>query len=328
MPSWSELLTEINASAAANNGRPDFDAIRRGYLADLFSHTGRNVILYATRFTSQDAPPALLSIVDDDMTGLMTVIHGLKGRKLDLILHSPGGSLEAAESFMEYLRSKFTSIRVIVPQLALSAATIMACGADTVLMGKHSFLGPIDPQILINTRWAGASYVPAQAILEQFDKAVRECQDPKRLAAWVPMLEQYGPHLLVFCENATALSRTVVAKWLKKWMFKGDPDRSQKANKIADWLSDHREFRSHGRHIPRWELRKKGFRAEPLEQDKKLQDLVLSVFHMCTHTFGGTGAAKIIENHAGKAFIRSFQAQQMIPMPMQMPIPSPKQPSP
>ena len=43
---------------------------------------------------------------------------------------------------------------------------------------------------------------------------------------------------------------------------------------------------------------------ENLEDDDKLQDLVLSVFHATTHTFDGTGAVKIIENQLGKAFIK------------------------
>ena len=45
-------------------------------------------------------------------------------------------------------------------------------------------------------------------------------------------------------------------------------------------------------------------RVAHLEKDQKEQDLVLSVFHATTHTFVGTTAVKIIENHLGKAFIK------------------------
>ena len=41
-----------------------------------------------------------------------------------------------------------------------------------------------------------------------------------------------------------------------------------------------------------------------LEQDQTLQDLVLSVFHATTHTFSGTVAVKVIENHPRKAFVK------------------------
>ncbi|GAH21951.1 unnamed protein product, partial [marine sediment metagenome] len=56
-----------------------------------------------------------------------------------------------------------------------------------------------------------------------------------------------------------------------------------------------------------------GLKIEDLEKDKKLQDLILSVFHSTTHTFEGTSAVKIIENHLGKAFIKKLQT---IPVPI------------
>jgi hypothetical protein len=107
-------------------------------------------------------------------------------------------------------------------------------------------------------------------------------------------------------------------------MFKNDRNRRSKAKKIAEWLSDHGHFKSHGRHIQRQELEKRGIRVKYLEEDQKTQDLFLSVFHATTHTFNGTNAVKIIENHLGKAFIKQVQ-----PMIVQIPGPQggTKQPS-
>ena len=122
MPIWSEILAELNASA---QGRPpDFDGVRRKYLSRLYAYTGRNVILYASGWLQKEAAsPGAVSIGDEDIQALMEVIQGLQGTALDLILHSPGGSVEAAEAIVSYLRSRFLHIRVIVPQLAMSAAT-------------------------------------------------------------------------------------------------------------------------------------------------------------------------------------------------------------
>ena len=86
-------------------------------------------------------------------------LHGLTGKELDLILHSPGGSLEAAEQIVTYLRSKYDNIRAIVPQNAMSAATMIACACDEIMMGKHSALGPIDPQITVPTQ-VGPFHIP------------------------------------------------------------------------------------------------------------------------------------------------------------------------
>ena len=81
----------------------------------------------------------------------MEVICGLSSSKLDLIVHSPGGSAEVTEALVSYIRTKFADVRVIVPQAAMSAATMLACSANTIMMGKHSFLGPIDPQFILAT---------------------------------------------------------------------------------------------------------------------------------------------------------------------------------
>ncbi len=112
----------------------------------------------------------------------MEVTAGPQNKKLDLILHSPGGSPTAAEGIVTYLRSRFEHIRVIVPNLAMSAATMVSCAADVIVMGKHSFLGPIDPQLLLSTP-LGMRSVPAQAILDQFDRAQRESVSPEKFAA-------------------------------------------------------------------------------------------------------------------------------------------------
>ena len=40
-------------------------------------------------------------------------------------------------------------LRMIVPDLAKSAATLMVLGADSILMSDTSELGPIDPQVVL-----------------------------------------------------------------------------------------------------------------------------------------------------------------------------------
>jgi hypothetical protein len=313
MPTWSGILTELMQSA----GPPALDAVRRRYLVELQQHTGRETILYASKFTQPDsaAPPGVVSINDEDLQGMMEVTHGLNGTELDLILHSPGGSLEATEAIVIYLRSKFSNIRVIVPQLAMSAATMIACAADIIVMGKHSFLGPIDPQFILQTP-LGQRSVPAQAILEQFDLAKEECRDPSKLAAWLPMLSQFGPDLLIQGKNSSDLSKALVEGWLKRFMFRQkDPqEASSLSSDISNWLSSHNNFHSHSRHIPRDECEGKGLSIESLENDQAFQDLVLSVFHATTFLFVMSPVVKIIENHLGKAFMK--QAQPVFQAPL------------
>jgi hypothetical protein len=79
------------------------------------------------------------------------------------------------------------------------------------------------------------------------------------------------------------------------------------SKEIAEKLTRHGEFKSHGRHISLQAARELGLVVDALEDDHSLQELVLSVFHATMHTFGATGAVKIIENHLGRAFVKAEQ---------------------
>lgn len=306
MPTWGGILQELNSHKSNPH---KFDHVRRKYLVDLSAYTNRAVILYATKFIQPGAvPPEFLSINDEDLQGLMEVFHGVNCPDLDLIIHSPGGSIDAAEGLVMYLRSKFTNIRVIVPNLAMSAATMIACASDKIVMGKHSFLGPVDPQFVLNTE-QGRRSVSAEEISEQFEQALKDCKDPAKLGAWIPILKSYGPDMLSKCQHACTLSKNLVQGWLANYMFKGVPNGKRKAGQIASWLAKHKNSKSHGRHLSRDELKAKGLVIENLEDDQQLQELVLSVFHATTHTFMGTQAVKIIENHLGRAFVKSQLSQ-------------------
>lgn len=309
MPTWGEILKELSDEAQKNGNVVPFDEVRRKYLALLYNKTKRNTIFYATAWTQTGkriANQQALSITDEDIQGLMEVVHGLKGESLDLMLHSPGGSAEATEAIVSYLRKKFSDIRVIIPQAAMSAATMLACASDRILMGKQSSIGPIDPQMILQTQ-VGLQMVAAQAILDQFELAKKEVQDPKKLGVWMPILGQYGPALLIQCRNASDLSRQLVYEWLKKYMFCNNRQKKQIAKRIADYLSDHKNFQTHSRHIDRDQAKGIGLVIDDLEDDQELQDCVLSVFHAMTHTLSATGAVKIIENHLGKAFVKQQQ---------------------
>jgi len=322
MPTWGEILSELKETAKTEK-QHCFDVVRRKYLVKLYEKTKRNVILYATKWAQGGVSPSAVSITDEDIQGLMEVIHGLKGPNLDLILHSPGGSAEATEAFVSYLRSKFDNIRVIVPYAAMSAATMLACAGNKIVMGKHSFLGPIDPQMILHTP-LGVKSIPAESIKEQFELAKEECHDPKKLGTWLPILGQYGPALLVECDHAISLSKELVTEWLESYMFGGRNDAATLSKKVAKNLTAHKDFKSHGRHINREKAKSFGLVIEDLEDDQELQDLVLSTFHATTHTFNGTPAVKIIENHEGKSFVKH---ERMVVIPPSGTSPKPMKPS-
>ena len=303
MPVWGGILAEIDQTASPSGAR-DFDGVRRKYLMEMHKRSGRNVILYASGWQQKPAVSSNLdSIVDEDIEGFMEVAGDLGGGGLDLILHSPGGSPETAEAIVSYLRSRFPHIRAIVPNLAMSAATMIACAADEIALDDHSFLGPIDPQIMLSTP-LGVTAVPAQAVLDQFNWAREEGRDPDKLSAWLPMLAQYGPALLNQCESVLKMSRDLARTWLREYMMKGTEDPSAAAEAISGWLARHRNFGSHNRHICRNDVERQGLTVSRLEKDPQFQNSVLSVFHSTTLAFNNTSSAKIMENHLGQSFIK------------------------
>jgi len=148
MPNWNDVLTEIKSYSIehAQLAQGAIDVIRRKYLKELHKHTKRNVIAYYSGFLSKPGV-AQTDIIDEDKNGFMMAVHKLDRQLgLDLILHTPGGNISAAQSITDYLQKMFNrDIRAIVPQIAMSAGTMLACACTSILLSKHSNLGPIDP---------------------------------------------------------------------------------------------------------------------------------------------------------------------------------------
>ena len=294
MPNWNQVLNQVNTAGSA------FDVIRRQYLVQLHEKTGRNVIVYYSGWLQK---PDLKGseINDEDKNGLMTAIHQLdRSLGLDLVLHTPGGETAAVESIVHYLRSMFgTNIRAIVPQLAMSGGTMIACACREILMGKPSSLGPIDPQL---------GGIPAHGVLEEFRRAVDETKaDPGTIPVWQAIVAKYSPSLLGECQKAITWSSQMTEDWLKSGMFAGEQDGATKASAVVKELGDHALTLSDARHLPIERCRAIGLTRGVLEDDQDLQERVLSIHHACMLTLSATPAFKLIENHKGIAFIKLAQ---------------------
>jgi hypothetical protein len=294
MPNWHDILHELQKEGSTH------DIVRRRYLRNLYKLTGRNVILYYSGWLQK---PDLrgTEINDYDKNGFMTVINRLdKSKGLDLFLHTPGGATAATESLVDYLHSIFGSnIRAVVPQLAMSGGTMMACACKEIVMGKHSSLGPIDPQY---------NGLPAHGIIEEILRACDEIKaDPAKIPVWQPIIAKYHPTLVGECEKSIQWSNEITKEWLLSGMLKNEEDAEKTASTIITELADHALTKSHARHLSAQKCANIGLKILHLEDDSKLQDAVLSVHHACMHTLGATSAYKLIENHMGVAFIQLTQ---------------------
>ena len=299
MPNWNEVFTEIQALQL--QGANAQTIVRKKYLTALHEHTGRNFIAYYSGWLSKGSV-FLSDINDEDKNGFMTTIHRLdRTLGLDLILHTPGGGIAATQSIVTYLKKMFgNNIRAFVPQISMSAGTIVACCCKEIWMGKESNLGPIDPQL------AG---IPAHGVVQEFKRAVREIKrDPAKVVLWQQIIGQYRPTFLGQCENAIRWSNTFVEQQLKEGMFAGRSDRTLRAKKVTKALSNYRANKSHDRHFDSDACKKMGLTIMDLESDATLQDLVLTVHHCYMNFLMNTLAYKIIENQNGVALIKNLQA--------------------
>ena len=289
MAGWDDILKELNETMSQS------DYVRRKYLKQLSDYTGRNTIAYYSAFLSNPQADNI-DINDLDMTGFMNALKGMECKKgLDLILHTPGGSPAAAEAIISYLRNKFNyDIRVIVPQMAMSAGTMMACAAKEIIMGKQSSLGPIDPQF---------NGIPAYNIQMEFEEAkIDLAANPQNAQYWAIKLQQYPAAFLKTAIDAIQLSGKLVREWLETGMFKGEQAESM-INTIVSRLNEHDDSKTHRRHFNLEFCKSIGLKIIELESDAVLQDDVLSVHHAYMLTLGGSNATKIIECQNGKAVI-------------------------
>ncbi len=293
MPNWNDINDEIKQSEVA------LDIVRRKYIKALHNLTSRNVIIYYSGWLQfKNQIESLIN--DDDKNGFMTTIQGLdRSKGLDLILHTPGGDLAATESIIDYLLRMFhQDIRAIVPQLAMSGGTMMCLACKSIVMGKQSSLGPIDPQL---------DGIPTHGVIEEFNRAYKECKsDPDKIPVWQPILNNYKPTLIGECQKVITWSEDLARAYLSNNMLRGDKNQKDQKDKIAstvEVLTDHSFTLSHTRHL-NIGICEKLLKIERMEDNQAFQDAILSVHHTCIHTIAQTGTIKLIENQDGKAYIK------------------------
>jgi ClpP class serine protease len=133
--------------------------VRQALVRAIEERTRRRLISYVagplTSISSLDIPP------------FVDLLHDVPpGADLDLLLHTPGGDVDQAERIVLLCRKRVKdgAFRVIVPDSAKSAGTLIAIAADEIVMGEPSELGPIDPQVTITTASGEPMDRPAQII--------------------------------------------------------------------------------------------------------------------------------------------------------------------
>lgn len=212
---------------------------RQAAIKEIEKLTGRRLIVYIANLSHPDS-----SILREDIAPFNELIASLEDNSLvDLMIESPGGDPNAAETIVHTLLSKTKHLRVVVPQAAKSAATLISLAGDEILMSNTSELGPIDPQISLATA-LGYQYRPAQAFLNGLEMIKREHAHGEPLnSAYLPFLQGVDAALIDFCYKSIEHSKRLAVKWLSRSMCKGDP---QAAKRIAEQLTNIDKYPNHG----------------------------------------------------------------------------------
>jgi hypothetical protein len=173
----------------------------------------------------------------DDPAAFADLLFNLEANgDVDLLLHSGGGDIDAAEKLIRMLRQKVGTgrLRVVVPDFAKSAGTLMALGADVIIMGDTSELGPIDPQIVRIDKDGNRVQQSVQNYLDAFDdhKAALEA-NPNDIVAQL-LISKIDPATLKHYSNVRLRARTIAERLLKAGMFKEKGNWSAAATTLID----------------------------------------------------------------------------------------------
>jgi len=222
---------------------------RQTLIRSIEKDTGRSLICYVS---GRDA-----SIDRDDTAGFMELLHNIQPeRDIDLLLHTRGGDVDAAEKLMALVQATVGGgqLRIIIPDFAKSAGTLMALCANTLLMSDSSELGPIDPQI-----WSddGRGNPICHSVLSYLDaykthsaSLLKNPDDPvARL-----MLNKLDPTTLRNFEAIRDRARNFAEDQLKR--------KGRNFSHIASALLDNTRWPSHGQMIKWQDAKELGLAVE------------------------------------------------------------------
>ncbi|MEA4901145.1 SDH family Clp fold serine proteinase [Desulfitobacterium sp.] len=194
-------------------------------------------------------------------------------QKIDLLLHSYGGAVDTPYKLVMLIREFCEEFGVIVPLAAKSAASMVVLGADEVVMGPVSELGPIDPLVkhpLYKDLW-----VPVQAIrhcLEYLHRTITNSPDPE-LSTFIinPVLNKLDPWLIGDYEKSLKASHQYAEALLSRFMLKESPDQ---VSSVTHALTE--GYFSHGYPIGRREAKELGLKV--MDADDELWDVIWSLY--------------------------------------------------
>jgi hypothetical protein len=217
---------------------------RQEMIRSIEARTSRRLLCYVA---GSSAP-----IERDDIAGFVDLLHNVsKGADVDLLLHTGGGDTDAAEKLMALVRVTVDKgwLRVVVPDFAKSAGTLMALAADRIIMSATSELGPIDPQVIRPDAQGNFARQSIQSYLDAYESHAAALRaDPNDPVARL-MLQKIDPGTLKYFEVAKERARSLAERHLREFMFQPRNGKPGNVTKTASRLIDTKSWLSHGQMI-------------------------------------------------------------------------------
>ena len=208
---------------------------RQTMIQEIQGRTGRRLICYVSGSGCM--------IDESDTMPFVDLLHNVRpGESVELLLHTPGGNIDAAEKLVRMVRSKVgeAEFQIIVPEYAKSAGTLMVLGADCVVMSDMSELGPIDPQMVFADSSGLRRWQSVQHYLDAYDEYTNAInQNPNNIAAQI-MLGKLDPATVKLCQAVKERARQCAEDLLKRGMFREIGNWSLTVSELLDtnrWLS-------------------------------------------------------------------------------------------
>jgi ATP-dependent protease ClpP protease subunit len=265
VPEAARLITKTPMFAAMHASRYQ----RQALIREIETRTGAVLICYVSGANCQ--------IEDADTIGFVELLHNVPaGRPIDLILHTCGGDVDAAEKLINLVKARQgddkIALRMIIPDAAKSAGTLMALGANELLMSDSSELGMIDPQAYLKDDAGNEICTSVVAYLEAFrEHSETFAKSPTNPVAQA-MFQRFDPVIVRKFQLYVERTRDIAERMLNRW--------GAASTTISHSLLDVRQWKSHNQMIGHGDARQLGLNVTYLPPDDELWQLCWHLYCM------------------------------------------------
>ena len=251
-----------------------FEKITNSFFIALVYNTTKS------RFSTQLASDMLPSFNDL----IKSIPKDCNRDKVSLLLHSSGGTLDVITSFVYMMRKNFNEFNIIIPEIAHSAATILAFGADKILMSYYSSLSPVDPQLSMKTKTGiiGAGAEDINGFYTLINNLFKE--DMAKIQAFNILVTRFPPEVLGRMERVQKQVKFIIDKLLGYQQLTYE----QKESIISKFQ---KEFFSHEYRIHFDDAKAIGLNV--ILMDSKLEEISLDLLKTYKESFGGNSEIEI-----------------------------------